>query len=69
MAPTALPTANPVSLSATTATIRTSQSSCLHNIAFLKNDGSNFTTWKFRISRVLIQCGLWKIVSGQEQQP
>ncbi|KAI0326240.1 hypothetical protein GY45DRAFT_1259332, partial [Cubamyces sp. BRFM 1775] len=68
-APAADTAATPLPPSASTPTVTTSQSSRLHDIAFLKNDGSNFTTWKFRISRVLMQRGLWTIVSGTEPQP
>ncbi|KAI0703522.1 hypothetical protein C8T65DRAFT_578714, partial [Cerioporus squamosus] len=67
-ATTASSTANPVSLLATTATVRTG-SSRLHDIQFLKNNGSKFLTWKFRISHVLMTRGLWNIVSGTENAP
>ena len=53
----------------TTTAVRTGQSSRLYDIQFLKNDGSNFTTWKYRITRILMQRGLWKIVSGAEPAP
>ncbi|KAJ8463405.1 hypothetical protein ONZ51_g10275 [Trametes cubensis] len=68
-APAADTAATPLPPSTSTPTVTTSQSSCLHDIAFLKNDGSNFTMWKFRISRVLMQHGLWTIISRTEPQP
>ena len=54
---------------ATTAPVRSGQSSRLYDIDKLDNKGTNFTVWKYRISRILIQRGLWRIVAGVEPCP
>ena len=46
-----------------------SGSSRLYDITFLSNDGTNYSTWSFRVSRVLKQRGLWQIVNGSELIP
>ncbi len=46
-----------------------SASGRLYDIPFLENDGSNFQTWKYRISMVLDIRGLWPIVEGTEGCP
>ena len=32
-------------------------------------DGSNYLSWKFNVKLVLMQSGLWGIVSGVEKAP
>ena len=44
-------------------------SSRLYDVASLENDGSNFQTWKYRITTVLDIRGLWEIVDGTEKKP
>jgi hypothetical protein len=41
----------------------------LYDVPLLKNDGSNFQTWKHRTELVLLSCGLMPIVNGTETKP
>src|ERR1700690_1603786 len=41
----------------------------LYDVPMLKNDGSNFQTWKHRTQLVLMSRGLMPIVEGTEKQP
>ncbi|KAF8193672.1 hypothetical protein BJ912DRAFT_848217, partial [Pholiota molesta] len=41
----------------------------LYDIPSLENDGSNFQTWKYRITMVLDVRGLIGIVDGTESKP
>ena len=41
----------------------------LYDVAPLRNDGSNFQTWKFRTELILTNRQLWGIVSGSEPKP
>ncbi|KAI0369857.1 hypothetical protein BV20DRAFT_945383, partial [Pilatotrama ljubarskyi] len=61
--------ASAVAAQGTTAPARSSQSTRLYDIDKLDNKGSNFTVWKYRISRILIQRGLWSLVFGKEPAP
>ncbi|OBZ71294.1 Retrovirus-related Pol polyprotein from transposon TNT 1-94 [Grifola frondosa] len=64
-------TAPPTAPTATTAasTTHAHQSSRLFDVTHLKDDGSNFQTWKYRIMKILDQRGLWDIASGAEKDP
>ncbi|KAI1783073.1 hypothetical protein LXA43DRAFT_904323, partial [Ganoderma leucocontextum] len=46
-----------------------SLSNRLYYVSFLKNDSSNYTTCKFRVQRILMQCQIWNIVNSTEAQP
>ncbi len=69
MSPSPTPDPNAQTSATPTASASTAMghmgSNCLLDIQVLKNDGSNFTTWKFQITCVLLSHRLWKIVSGQ----
>jgi hypothetical protein len=41
----------------------------VYNIPLLKDDGSNYTAWKFRQTTVLHLQGLYRVVSGMEHMP
>ena len=41
----------------------------LYDIAALKNDGSNFTTWKYRCQKILELRELWDVVTGTDAMP
>jgi len=45
----------------------TKTSSHLYNIPILKENGTNFQTWKYWICTVLNICGLLNIAEGKEQ--
>ncbi|KAF8177845.1 hypothetical protein BJ912DRAFT_856692 [Pholiota molesta] len=47
----------------------TAASNRLYDIPSLENDGSNFQTWKYRITMVLDVRGLIGIVDGTEVKP
>ncbi|TFY53550.1 hypothetical protein EVJ58_g9393 [Rhodofomes roseus] len=46
-----------------------SGSTRLYDIQSLEDDGSNFQTWKYRVTKVLQVRGLWTVVSGEETDP
>jgi len=56
-------------MSAAAGSSQTSGSNRLYDIPSLENDGSNFQTWKFRISTVLGLRGLMGLVDGTEKRP
>ena len=45
----------------------TKTSSCLYDIPILKENGTNFQTWKYLICTVLNICGLLNIAEEKEQ--
>ena len=45
----------------------TKTSSCLYDITILKENGTNFQTWKYQICTVLNIRGLLNIAEGKEQ--
>jgi len=47
----------------------TKTSSCLYNIPILKENSTNFQTWKYWICTVLNICRLLNIAEGKEQHP
>jgi hypothetical protein len=47
----------------------TRASNRLYDVPLLKNDGSNFQTWKHRTELVLLSRGLMQIVNGTEKEP
>ena len=47
----------------------TKTSSCLYDIPILKENSTNFQTWKHLICTVLNICGLLNIAEGKEQHP
>ena len=44
-------------------------SSCLYDIPILKENGTNFQTWKYWICTILNICGLLNIAEEKEQRP
>ena len=48
---------------AATLTLTTSQSNRLFDITNLKDDGTNFPMWKFRLQMILEMRKLWGIIS------
>ena len=54
---------------ATTTSADSKASSRLFDIASLENDGSNFSTWRYRVKTVLEIRGLLPIVDGTEPRP
>ncbi|EIW64626.1 uncharacterized protein TRAVEDRAFT_79176, partial [Trametes versicolor FP-101664 SS1] len=50
-------------------TLTTAQSNRLFDIANLKDDGTNFPMWKFRLQMILETRKLWGIVSKTERAP
>ncbi|KAF8625171.1 hypothetical protein AX17_006908, partial [Amanita inopinata Kibby_2008] len=40
-----------------------------HEVAHLKNDGSNFQTWKFWVKMVLELRGLFNVIKGELKKP
>jgi len=68
------PSASTAGLSISTASMSSSArskqaSSRLYDVASLENDGSNFQTWKYRVTTVLDIRGLLEIVDGTEKKP
>ncbi|KAI0667430.1 hypothetical protein C8Q78DRAFT_948116, partial [Trametes maxima] len=51
------------------ASLTASQSNRLFDIASLKDDGSNFPMWKFRLQMILETRKLWGIVNKTETCP
>jgi hypothetical protein len=47
----------------------TRASNWLYDVPLLKNDGSNFQTWKHRTGLALLSRGLMQIVNGTEKEP
>src|SRR5271154_5741620 len=41
----------------------------VYDITPLKNDGSNFQTWKFRMEVILKSRKIWEIVDGTKPKP
>ncbi|EIW62742.1 uncharacterized protein TRAVEDRAFT_105574, partial [Trametes versicolor FP-101664 SS1] len=58
------PMPNPVA-----STLTPSQSNKLFDVANLKDDGSNFPMWKFRLQMILESRELWATVNRTEPQP